>query len=56
MSVFAHQVGGDPLHIHELLVWVLSVWSVLVVWLIVAKQAVRDWIQSVIKKLFRSRR
>lgn len=53
--ILAHQVGGDPLHLHEVLVILAAIGgsiSLAVYWL-------KDWIQSrisEIKKLFRSRR
>ena len=50
MSVFAHQVGGDPFHIHELFLYLAAIGGFSFSMLVLLKVQVRDWF----KKFFRS--
>ena len=48
MSVFAHQVGGDPLHIHELFVMLAAISGFGFSLLVMVKVQVRDWFKRLI--------
>ena len=52
MSVFAHQVGGDPFQVHELFLSLAAIGGFGFSMLVLLKVQVREWF----KKFFRSRR
>lgn len=48
MSVFAHQVGGDPFHIHELFVMLAAIGGFGFSVGVMVKVRVRDWFKRLI--------
>ena len=48
MSVFQHQVGGDPLHIHELFLYLAAIGGFGFSMLVLLKVQIREWFTRLI--------